>query len=148
MFNYQQDAVIYSKATHGIKRFWSNCPETFNSIGVVNPDKLTRRPDRSKCLQQRQTAVTGHFSSSQLLLFAFVRITGSRCPTLPSKSSIYKWIWAAKHKTLNECWPNVRPPSTTLAQLYANIGSTSRVCWLNWWLRGLHDPLFVETALN
>ena len=35
----------------------------------------------------------------------------------------------SKHKTFNQCWFNVGPPSTTTAQHWTNIGSMSRVCW-------------------
>ena len=34
-----------------------------------------------------------------------------------------------KHETLNRCWVDVGPPSTTLIQHQPSIGSTSRVCW-------------------
>ena len=38
----------------------------------------------------------------------------------------------SKHDTLTLFWYNVGPPSTTSAQQYTRIGSTSRVCWEIW----------------
>ena len=34
-----------------------------------------------------------------------------------------------KHETLAQCWVNVGPSSSTLAQHYPKIGPMSRVCW-------------------
>ena len=35
----------------------------------------------------------------------------------------------SKHETSTQCWTNIGPPSTTLAQHWSNIGSMSRACW-------------------
>ena len=37
-----------------------------------------------------------------------------------------------KHETSTQCWANVGPPSTTLAQHWSSIGSMSRVYWFAW----------------
>ena len=37
--------------------------------------------------------------------------------------------YPSKHKTLNQCWANIGPPSTTSVQHRPNIASMSRVCW-------------------
>ena len=36
-----------------------------------------------------------------------------------------------RHDTSIQCWTNVGPPSTTLAQHCSNIGSMCRVCWIS-----------------
>ena len=36
---------------------------------------------------------------------------------------------SSKHETLSQCWANAGPPSSTLAQNWPNIGTTSHVCW-------------------
>ena len=40
--------------------------------------------------------------------------------------AMYKHI---RRETLNQCWLNVSPPSTTSGQQWTTIESTSRVCW-------------------
>ena len=46
----------------------------------------------------------------------------------------------SKHENLGQCWFDVGPPSTTLAQHQANTGPTSRVCW-NPWPSPLTQPI-------
>ena len=36
----------------------------------------------------------------------------------------------SKHETFTKCWYNVGPLSTTLAQIFANIGGSSHACWV------------------
>ena len=43
---------------------------------------------------------------------------------------IYEQSVPSKHETLNQCWFNVGPPSTTSAQHWTNIGLMSHVCWV------------------
>ena len=50
-----------------------------------------------------------------------------------------------KHETMTQCWFDVGPSSTTLAQHQTNIGSTSRACWA--WTWGLiFHALFVPRS--
>ena len=43
----------------------------------------------------------------------------------------------SKHETLNQCWFNVGPPSTTWTIYWPNFGSMSRICWdIVLWLSG------------
>ena len=43
---------------------------------------------------------------------------------------MYTFLLGCGHGALILYWPNAGPPSTTLVQLQAIIGSTSRVCWV------------------
>ena len=46
----------------------------------------------------------------------------------PALGELILWD-PSKHETFTQCWYNVGPSSTTLAQHCTNIGSTSCVCW-------------------
>ena len=39
-------------------------------------------------------------------------------------------VGASKHDALAQCWADVGPSSTTLAQHQPSIGTTPRVCWV------------------
>ena len=45
-------------------------------------------------------------------------------------SIVYRSSLPSKHEALAQCWADVGPSSTTLAQHQPNIGPTPRVCWV------------------
>ena len=60
---------------------------------------------------------------------------------------VYSLSLSSKQETSTQCWTNVDPPSTTLAQHWTNIGSMSLVCWvyaclcalmcMYWWFKSV-----------
>ena len=53
-------------------------------------------------------------------------------------------ISPSKHETLNQCWVNAGPTSTTSARHWPDIGSMSRVCWagMRWVMMALSSRHF------
>ena len=98
----------------------------------ASPSGVRRRgcdPCRSRvlakyCDLQRQTAVAAHLKSKQLLLFA------GRYVWTVGKVHTRMTPFGSEHSVLDQCWHNVAPTSTTLAQHYASIDPIARVHWI------------------
>ena len=54
--------------------------------------------------------------------------------------------YSSKHKTLNQYWLNVGPPSATQIQHLTIIVTMCRVCWDNTWLYALYRQLTLNMS--
>ena len=99
-----------------------------------------RLPGLSSCMHETSEKKHRIMPRSTAFRCITLHCTALHCIKIYSHSnrqkSSYKrhYFWGhkngpSKHETLNQCWFNVGPPSTTLGQQQTNIGSASGVCW-------------------
>ena len=97
------------------------------------------------CLTQNKALYEykSQFTSSVIILrFTFIIFTAADMSVTREKISLMMSVWRLQHvsdhkgtqlpskyEALAQCWADVVPSSTTLAQPQPNIGPTPRVCW-------------------
>ena len=67
--------------------------------------------------------VSGHWTCS------FIYNVPYKLPGEHTALLLFRTTIPSKPDTSTQCWPNVCPPSMTLAQHWPNVGSMCRVCW-------------------